>query len=152
MIDIETEAQQPMSQYAPYPVLLAGLVNRLQYRPGWTCNLVHIERDDPDVHGMPAGGLTLIIRADVYDTHQPDVKRPVLHYFIVPAATYDERSWRRWLLDRFIDVETHEACEWFVIDGVRPFNPNHGPGRNPYTIFEYATDADKRTTYRGELS
>jgi hypothetical protein len=86
------------------------------------------------------------------DAYCPEgLHRRVHHYFPVPAATYDLRSWRRWLLDCFIKVETHEACEFFQIGGERPFAPNHGPGRDPYTIFEYSTDADRRTSFRGDV-
>ena len=47
-------------------------------------------------------------------------------------------------------IETHEACEFFQVDGVRPFVPNHGPGRNPYTVLELGSVADAETTFRGE--
>ena len=157
-----------MEQHAPYPVALADLVGRLRYRPGWRFTLTDLVRDPKSSHGAEAGGLTLVIYADVYDTYHPEQRRPVNHYFIVPAATYDRESWRRWLLDRVLDVERHEACEWFrfVTEGEfvkadgstateivdRPFAPNHGPGRDPYTIFEYSTNKARRTSFRGEVS
>jgi hypothetical protein len=140
-----------LQQYAPFPKELADLVSRLRYRPGWRFNLVDVERDPESSHGAAAGGLTLIIYADVYDTYHPKIRRPVNHYFIVPAATYDRRSWQRWLLECVLKVERHEACEWFVVDGERPFAPNHGPGRDPYTIFEYSTEEERRTSFRGEV-
>lgn len=46
------------------------------------------------------------------------------------------------MLDRIHDVEIHEMCEFFVLDGARPYAPNHGDGRDPYTIFEYADAAE----------
>lgn len=138
-------------QYAPYPNDLELLVRALSYRPGWTFRLENMVRDPADSHGAPAGGLTLVIFADVHDTYHPELRRPVNHYFIVPAATYDRGSWRRWLLDRVLEVERHEACEWFAVDGERPFAPNHGPGRDPYTIFEYSNDENRRTSFKGEL-
>lgn len=141
-----------LEQYAPWPWELADLVSRVKYRPGWTFRLENIVRDPADSHGAPAGGLTLIIFADVHDTYHPELRRPVKHYFIVPAATYDRESWRRWLLERVLEVERHEACEWFVIDGERPYAPNHGPGRDPYTIHQYATDSERRTSFRGEVN
>lgn len=141
-----------MHQYAPYPTELADLVAQIAYRPGWRFTLTDLERDPATTRGAPAGGLTLIIFADVHDSYHPEQRRPVNHYFVVPAATYDRRSWLRWLLDRCLDVERHEACEWFRLGDERPFAPNHGPGRDPYTIFEYGTDADRRTSFRGELA
>jgi len=74
----------------------------------------------------------------------------VNHYFIVPAATYDERSWQRWVFDQLVLVETHEVMEFFKVDKHRPFAPNHGPGRNPYVIHERGTEKDARTMFTGE--
>ena len=83
------------------------------------------------------------------DAYHPGVSRPVYFYFPVPAATYDERSWRRWLFDRLLDVETHEAMEHFQIGAERPYSPSHGPGNDPYMIREYGADEDRRTSFRG---
>lgn len=156
-----------MCQYAPYPDELADLVSRVRYRPGWRFTLAEMERDPASSHGGAAGGLTLTIFADVQDTYHPEIRRPVNHFFIVPAATYDRQSWERWLLDCILKVESHEACEWFQIvdmesfptqggevhEGVRrPFAPNHGPGKDPYTIFSYSTDEARRTSFRGVLN
>lgn len=33
----------------------------------------------------------------------------------------------------------------------RPYAPNHGPGRDPYTVHELGTDMDRRTSFRGEV-
>lgn len=161
------EDLKKLVQYAPWPRELETLVSNLEYRPGWKFYLKDLERDPKTTHGSSAGGLTLVIYADVYDTYEPNKRRPVNHYFIVPAATYDKESWRRWLLDCILKVEQHEACEWFVIVEqdwykgqdekqhrltVRPFAPNHGPGRDPYTIFEYVNEETRRTSFRGEVS
>ena len=124
-------AQPMMRQEAPYPTFLKALVDKLRYRR-W---------DDND-------GRTYEGAMDAYHPEQP---RPVYFYFPVPAATYDERSWRRWLLDRILDVEQHEACEFFQIGDDRPYAPSHGPGNDPYTIRELSTDLDKRTSFRGAV-
>lgn len=42
--------------------------------------------------------------------------------------------------------------EFFVIDGERPYAPNHGPGHDPYTIRETSTDEERRTSFRGTLN
>lgn len=82
----------------------------------------------------------------------------VNHYFAVPPATYDQRSWQRWLFDRLGDVDLHERMEDFAVadspgseHAVRPFAPNHGPGNDPYRVCEYADDTDRRTSFRGVL-
>jgi hypothetical protein len=172
-----------MRQYAPYPTVLAKLVKNLRYRPGWSFELKTIERDPADTHGGAAGGLTFVgitgswewteldgsrhyVGAE--DAYHPGTPRPVYFYFPVPAATYDEQSWRRWLFERILDVERHEAMEHFQIgeegDFVlpngervmevvhRPYSPTHGPGRTPYVVFEVTTDENKRTSFRGEVS
>lgn len=156
-----------MSQWAPYPTILAELVSKLRYRPGWQFRLDDIERDPASSHGAAAGGLTFIGITGTWtwpefagearyegadDAYHPGTPRPVHFYFPVPAATYDEQSWRRWLFDCLLDVERHEAMEHFRIGAERPFAPNHGPGRNPYVVFEYATDEDRRTSFRGVLN
>lgn len=132
-----------MDQHAPYPVELDELVGAVTYRPGWAVALRHMDR------GQGSVGLTLLITAQVRDSLGEDTIR-VLHLFIVPAASYNRASWMRWLLDRFLDVEQHEACEFFRIDGERVFAPHHSEGEDPYTIWMIgdAATAKKRSTDR----
>jgi hypothetical protein len=149
------DAGKTMHQVAPYPVELEGLVSRLAYRKhmGWRVWLEEdLQRDKPGRHSGESRGLTLIVQRRGPDTYQPDQVITVNHYFPVPAATYDEQSWQRWLFDRLGDVDTHERAEDFVIDGIRPYAPVHKPGANPYTVFEYATDLDRRTSFTGEVN
>jgi len=150
-----------MNQTAPYPAILADLVSNLHYREGWLFRLADLERDQDHGRGK-AGGLTLIVTTLTTNSYHPeDTDYRVNHYFIVPAATYDERAWTRWLFDKVVDVETHEAAEFFrlVVDPgedmatyERPMAPIHAPGANPYTIVEYATHEERRTSYRGKVN
>ncbi|HUY07872.1 MAG TPA: hypothetical protein VMW80_00255 [Candidatus Dormibacteraeota bacterium] len=143
-----------MTQTAPHPAALADLVKRTKYRPGWTLWLEDTDRDQ-DAEGNVVGkGLTLVITTLGYNAYRPSDGETyrVHHYFIVPAATWDERAWRRWLFDQFVLVETHEAMEFFRIDKHRPYAPNHSPGRNPYTIHERGTEKDALTNFRGEMT
>ena len=139
-------AMSDMRQTAPYPQALAEIVAGLSYRPGWEFGLADIDR------GQGSEGLTLVVTSLGYDTYNPDRGETyrVNHYFIVPAAAYDRGSWTRWVLDRLVEIETHEACEFMVLDSKRPFAPNHGPGRDPYVIRELGTIEDAETTFRGE--
>ncbi len=75
----------------------------------------------------------------------------MVHYFPVPPAAYDRRSWRRWLFECCREVSTHEDMEYFTINGVKPFAPSHGPGNNPYLVREVGTEIDQRTSYLGVL-
>lgn len=138
---------ETMQQTAPWPEILESLVTRLEYRPGWRFALEDIPR------GQGSAGLTLAIYSLGYDTYHPENGETyrVVHYFPVPPAAFDERSWRRWLLERLLEVEKHEACEFFQIDGERPYAPHHGPGNDPYIIFDHGTDEDVRTSFRGEV-
>jgi hypothetical protein len=137
-----------MKQVAPEPRVLHDLVAALAYKPGWTFTLAEIDR------GQGSVGLTLDITTLGYDSYHPErgQRYGVHHYMPVPPAAYDERSWRRWLLDQVLLVERHEACEFFRIDGLRPYAPSHGPGNDPYLIREVGTGEDVRTSFRGVLN
>ena len=136
----------PMTQTAPYPHALASLVQRMTYKEGWGFSLAHIDR------GQGCEGLTLSILVECKDSYHPERTFRVMHYMPVPPAAYDERAWMRWLLDQVLLVESHEACEFFKIDGKRPYSPNHGPGRNPYSIMEKGTARDAATFFTGDIN
>lgn len=136
------------TQTAPYPDALEALVDKLSYRPGWRFALGNVDR------GQGSEGLTLSVVSCGYDSYNPDRGETyrVIHYVPVPPAAYDERSWRRWLLDRLLEIERHEACEFFRIGEDRPYAPHHGPGNDPYIVFDHGTDLDVRTKYTGEVN
>lgn len=133
------------TQQAPFPDDLAEMVVGLHYRPGWTFVLDHMDR------GQGSIGLTLDVITKGYNSYDPDRGETysVHHLMPVPPASYNRVSWRRWLLEICIIVDRHEACEFFEIDGVKPYAPNHGPGFDPYIVFELTTDEDRRTSFRG---
>jgi hypothetical protein len=103
--------------------------------------------------GQGSEGLTLDIVTLGYNSYHPERGEhyAVHHYMPVPPAAFDERSWRRWLFEQVLLVERHEACEFFQIDGARPYPPHHGPGNDPYIVFEVGTDEDARTSFRGDV-
>lgn len=155
-----------LTQDAPYPAILADLVNRVRLDPGWSVNLLNTVRDTGTRD--QGSGLTLRITTVSFDTYHPERGREyrVMHDFIVPAATYNVQSWQRWLFDRYTDVLRHEGMEFFQIVEVpeytgrdgnqheivnRPYAPNHGPGNDPYTVRELTTDLDRRTQYTGNV-
>lgn len=127
-----------MINFSPKPEGLMRVVERIEYRAGWTFEVKEIDR------GQDSYGLTLIIRSLTADSYAPEMARKTKHYFIVPAASYNERTWRRWVFDCVLLVEQHEACEFFKVDGQRPYAPHHGNGENPYVIFERGTDEEAR--------
>lgn len=156
--------EQQMSQTAPYPAELASLVQRLRYRGhlGWEVWLEDdLQRDKPGRHAGESRGMTLMVRRRGPDSYHHDRTIAVNHYFAVPPATYNLASWQRWLFDRLGDVDTHERMEDFALippdsDGgdlaERPYAPQHGPGNDPYRVCEYASDTDRRISFRGELN
>lgn len=134
------------TQRAPRPHSLEALVKSLTYKDLWRFTLVY----DLD-RGQASHGLTLIIRIDTPDSYHHEKSRIVTHYFPVPPAAYDMRSWRHWLLEQVLLVERHEACEFFTIDGVKPYAPSHGFGQDPYLIREIGTELDQKTSFRNEV-
>ena len=137
---------KPLYQEAPYPEKLADLISRLEYRPGWDFKLHEIDR------GQGSKGLTLAIYIGTIDTDKLPLTIPmhVVHYMPVPPAAYNEASWRRWLFEQILLVEQHEASEFFKIDGNKPYQANHGPGYDPYTIREFTTPEEREINFRGE--
>lgn len=135
-------------QQAPTPHELRDLVDKLTYRPGWTVRLYdHLDR------GQGSMGMTLDIITHGYDSYHPDRGEyyQVHHYFAVPPASYSRGSWQRWLFQQFLLVEQHECMEFFIVDGERPYSPNHGPGEDPYTVREVTTDEARRTRFTGQV-
>lgn len=139
-------ASEVMHQEAPYPQVLQDLLDNLEYRPGFSFSLEHLDR------GQGSKGLTLTITVTTPDSYDHSTTIRVCHYMPVPPAAFDERSWRRWLFDQIGLVEQHERCEFFTITGDKPFAPSHGPGNDPYLIREIGTDVDRRTSFRGDLN
>jgi hypothetical protein len=143
---MEGPMTETMTQTAPYPDKLADLVQRCRYRPGWGVWLEHEDR------GQDSVGLTLTICTNTVNSYPPHEPMRVRHLFIVPAASYDERSWRRWLFECYHQVEYHEAMEFFTIDGEKPYAPSHGPGNDPYLLREVGTELDRKMSFRGDVN
>lgn len=135
-----------MRQEAPWPSALENLVGDLNHRINWRATL----EDDFD-RGQGCRGLTLVVHISEPDAYHPGEMRGVVHYFPVPAAAYDNRSWRRWLFEQLHAISLHEDMENFTIAGDKPFAPSHGPGNDPYMVREVGTETDQRTSFRGDV-
>ena len=123
------------------PPFLRELIESVKYKPGWTFTLGTFPKDSDE----PPRAWAFYIVSDTEDSFNFKRRMRVRHEFIVPPATYNRDEWAAWLFDRVVDVERHEAGEFFRIFGVREFAPHHGNGENPYRtwhVSDWAT-ADK---------
>lgn len=111
------------------PPGLQELVSSITYKPGWLVYLENEKNDDG------SGGLTLQIVSCTANSLAPESQIRVRHSFLVPPATYNRDTWAAWIFDRFRDVETHEAGEFFRINGLREFAPHHSNGEDPYRVW-----------------
>jgi hypothetical protein len=108
---------------------LFNLVRTVKYKPGWSVYLGLEFADDG------SGGLKLFIISSTQNSMNPSESINVRHEFLVPRASYNRDTWAAWIFDRFRDVETHEAGEFFKIDDVREFAPHHANGEDPYRVW-----------------
>jgi hypothetical protein len=120
--------------------VLTDLVSKTQCKPGWSFRLLTED-----------GALRLVITATGPNADNADEEIRIGHYFPVPSASYNEKTWRRWIFECCRGVENHELGEWFRVDGEKPFSPLHGPGENPYEVHEFRDDVDRRTTQNGSV-
>lgn len=121
--------------------VLIDLVSGVSCKPGWRFSLADEE-----------GALRLVITVPGKDSYDSERSLTVNHYFPVPTATYNEKSWRRWVFEMCRRVENHELGEWFQVNGARPFAPLHGSGEDPYTVHEYREEIDARTLQDGSVT
>lgn len=99
-----------LTQTAPWPKELHRLHATMKYKANWRFMLeVDKNRD------QGSRGTTLTIQITTPDSYHPEQMRTVNHYFPVPPAAYDYRSWRRWLFDQILLVERHEAMEFYQV-------------------------------------
>lgn len=85
----------------------------------------------------PPAPVFLLVSLWTPDSSDPERKIDVTHTFAAPPSDYGDAAWwRRWLLDRILDVERHEACEFFELAGERPFYPEHGTAAELYAVRE----------------
>lgn len=105
---------------------VSRVIERVRYKPGWRLS----------IHAQALSHHSLRIELDTIDSATG--KAFVLaHLFpIPPGADYGwaEDAIEDWIFERIIDVERHEAGEFFRVDELRPFMPEHGYGSNPYNV------------------
>ncbi len=138
---------------------LVDMIKRLVYKEGWVFeylqpNLFRIMIKCEDSTGVYKSREVRPIDYDFGTTRgstrlsfESDRPFVVSHTFIMPpeAAMFSEKDSRRWLLDRIVNVETHEACEFFALESkthprsyFKPFFPHTGnfQTERPYAIVD----------------
>ena len=101
----------------------SALVASLRYKPGWSFKV--------------AGPLNryLCVFSTTPDSDRPSSSRRTQHQFELPDGL-DGRALARWVFERLLDCEYHEAGEFFRVNGERPFMPNHQDEGSPYERVE----------------
>ena len=98
-----------------------ALVARLSYKPGW--EVVALD-------GVEENVVTLRVAFTVPDASgKVDQPLPLRIKYPIPAGVLwhlDERQALRLVFEKVLEMEKHEAREWFKIDGV-PVDYPHGP-------------------------
>lgn len=105
---------------------LPDLVAGLTYKPGWRFGLLTAPSR---MIWWPRPGIAHVLTLEytARDSNNPDRSLDIQHQFDVPTDP-PAGGWERWLLDRILDAEHHEAMEFFTVGGQRPFYPVHdGP-------------------------
>jgi len=100
----------------------AELVASLAYKPGWSFRL-----------GGP-WNTYLCVFSTTPDSWHPSKPRRTQHQFALPDL--EGRELIRWVFDRLLEVEQHEAAEFFTVGRLRPFYPNHQDEGSPYVLVE----------------
>ena len=99
-------------------------VTGLAYKPGWSFKI-----------GGPSSRY-LCVYASTPDSNNPSRDRLTQHMFEMPAEPMTVRESVRWVFDKVLLCELHEAGEFFTVDGFRPFFPNHQDEGSPYELVE----------------
>jgi len=100
----------------------ADLVAAISYKPGWRFRL-----------GGPLNRF-LCVHAITPDSGDPTRERSTQHMFEIPDVEGPE--FYRWVFDRLLEAERHEAAEFFRVDGQAPYFPNHQDEGSPYAHVE----------------
>lgn len=155
----QAEMEQAFRAYAS----LQALVASLSYKPGWSFKLItgytvgsnNVVEPESLAHattgsfafayGIYSPPPLLQITAPVLDSEPPHTAFDISHLFPAPLAYSELRAgskfWREWLMRCIINVETHEAMEWFAIGGFKTFYPEHGEGAELYVLHDRTDEA-----------
>lgn len=99
---------------------LARELAKVSYRPGWVFSIME------DLHQGP----TLRIVAQVEDGYHPGKMLDLGINSRIPDIITEPKQFHRWLLWRVLEIESHEAREYFRVNGELLRDPHQPlPGR-----------------------
>lgn len=116
------------------PPGLREIIESISFMPFWRAYLSFNNED--------GRWLTFHIVSYTPDSYDPSKNIAVNHSFLVPMATYNERTWKAWIRECYEKVWRHEIGEFLMFDGVREFAPHHGNGEDPYMVWHVGDLAD----------
>lgn len=120
------------------PPGLRDIVLGIRFMPGWH---IYLGRDNEG-----GGWLTLHIISCTPNSYDTSKTIRVNHSFLVPMATYNERTWKAWIRECYEKVWRHEIGEFLMFDGVREFAPHHGNGEDPYMVWHVGDLVDTQVS------
>lgn len=102
---------------------LKKIIETIEYQEKWSFELT----DD-----IPTKFAIRILTRD--STGELDGDQKYLHKFSIPFYDLTQEDLERYVFDRIMDVNFHEAMENFKVDGVAIFMPDHSETSNLYMI------------------
>ncbi len=100
-----------------------SIVESITYKPGWSVLFDHC----PYASASMANQFILQIRAKVQDADNPTAEFKLLsreYLFEEWIITLDEKQFVAYVFDFFVQMEKHEAAEFFKVRGVKTFDPH----------------------------
>lgn len=89
---------------------IEDVLRKFTYRPGWKFSVFRART----------------LRIDAYVVDTDDHRRTILVTFEIglPYPVPMHMDWQEWLFRQVMEVENHEAREFFKIDGAKPYDPH----------------------------
>ena len=125
---------------------LREIIENLTYKPKWGFGfsggvpekfVISIECEDSTGRHDPYFKEFIYDRYRVFGSTE-EFKDPqpfgVSHHFDIPPHDLPYQELERWVLERIMDVDRHEAMEFFKINGKAVFMPDHSDVTKLYSI------------------
>ena len=103
-----------------------AVLRELSYKPNWELKWSIMSHGIDSPPGSSLGSLVVQIMAQVVDAggRGPTDIHTLVEYNEVTLGGLDEEMFLRLMFDRFVNMEQHEAREWFKRKGVALYDPH----------------------------